>query len=84
MTWLETSYMARNGVAKAALLADGQQWAGQPIKVETEFLIRQRIMPSLAAARPSRTGSTCRTCLIGGRCSTAGVDRFPPPDRRRI
>jgi enamine deaminase RidA (YjgF/YER057c/UK114 family) len=40
----------RNGVAKAALLADGQQWAGQPIKVETEFLIRQRIMPSLALA----------------------------------
>ncbi len=40
----------RNGVARAALLADGQQWAGQPIKVETEFIIRQRIMPSLALA----------------------------------
>jgi enamine deaminase RidA (YjgF/YER057c/UK114 family) len=37
-------------VAKAALLADGQQWAGQPIKVETEFIITQRIMPSLALA----------------------------------
>ena len=40
----------RNGVAKAALLADGQQWAGQQIKIETEFLIRQRIIPSLALA----------------------------------
>ena len=40
----------RNGVAKAALLADGQQWAGQPIKVETEFIITQRIVPSLALA----------------------------------
>ena len=32
------------------MLADGQQWAGQPIKLETEFIITQRIVPSLALA----------------------------------
>ena len=40
----------RNGVAAAALLAEGQQWAGQPIKLETEFIITQRLVPSLALA----------------------------------
>jgi enamine deaminase RidA (YjgF/YER057c/UK114 family) len=40
----------RNGVAAAALMTEGMQWAGQPIKLETEFLITQRIVPSLALA----------------------------------
>jgi len=38
----------RNGVAAAALMTEGTQWAGQPIKLETEFLITKRIAPSLA------------------------------------
>ena len=37
----------RNGVAAAALMAEGAQWGGQPIKLETEFIITQRIVPSL-------------------------------------
>jgi enamine deaminase RidA (YjgF/YER057c/UK114 family) len=37
----------RNGVAAAALMAEGAQWGGQPIKLETEFIITQRIAPSL-------------------------------------
>src|SRR5262249_2767921 len=40
----------RNGVAAAALMTEGMQWAGQPIKLETEFLITERIAPSLALA----------------------------------
>ena len=40
----------RNGVAAAALMTEGAQWAGQPIKLETEFIIRERIVPSLALA----------------------------------
>jgi len=40
----------RNGVAAAALLPEGLQWGGQPIKLETEFLITQRIAPMLALA----------------------------------
>jgi len=40
----------RNGVAAAALMTEGMQWAGQPIKLETEFLITKRIAPSLALA----------------------------------
>ena len=40
----------RNGVAAAALMTEGAQWAGQPIKLETEFIITQRIVPSLALA----------------------------------
>ena len=38
----------RNGLAAAALMTEGAQWAGQPIKLETEFIITQRIVPSLA------------------------------------
>jgi enamine deaminase RidA (YjgF/YER057c/UK114 family) len=41
---------ARNGVAAAALMTQGTQWAGQPIKLETEFLITRRIVQSLALA----------------------------------
>jgi enamine deaminase RidA (YjgF/YER057c/UK114 family) len=40
----------RNGVAAAALMTEGTQWAGQPIKLETEFIIKQRMVQSLALA----------------------------------
>jgi enamine deaminase RidA (YjgF/YER057c/UK114 family) len=40
----------RNGVAAAALMAEGAQWGGQPIKLETEFIITQRMKASLALA----------------------------------
>jgi enamine deaminase RidA (YjgF/YER057c/UK114 family) len=40
----------RNGVAAAALMTEGMQWAGQPIKLETEFIITKRIVQSLALA----------------------------------
>ena len=40
----------RNGVAAAALMAEGAQWGGQPIKLETEFIITQRMVQSLALA----------------------------------
>jgi len=38
----------RNGVAAAALMAEGAQWGGQPIKLETEFIITKRMTASLA------------------------------------
>jgi len=40
----------RNGIAAAALMTEGAQWGGQPIKLETEFIIKSRITPSLALA----------------------------------
>jgi enamine deaminase RidA (YjgF/YER057c/UK114 family) len=40
----------RNGVAAAALMMEGAQWGGQPIKLETEFIIKERIVQSLALA----------------------------------
>jgi enamine deaminase RidA (YjgF/YER057c/UK114 family) len=40
----------RNGVAAEALMTEGTQWAGQPIKLETEFIIRKRLVQSLALA----------------------------------
>jgi enamine deaminase RidA (YjgF/YER057c/UK114 family) len=40
----------RNGVATAALMTEGAQWGGQPIKLQTEFIITQRIAASLALA----------------------------------
>jgi enamine deaminase RidA (YjgF/YER057c/UK114 family) len=40
----------RNGVAAAALMAEGVQWGGQPIKLETDFIVTKRIAPSLALA----------------------------------
>ena len=43
----------RNGIAAAALMAEGAQWGGQPIKLETEFIITQRIVPSLKLAGAS-------------------------------
>src|ERR1700760_4631941 len=38
----------RNGVAAAALMTEGTQWAGHPIKLETEFIITKRMVQSLA------------------------------------
>ena len=40
----------RNGVTTAALMAEGTQWGGQPIKLETEFIITKRMVASLALA----------------------------------
>ena len=40
----------RNGVAAAALMQEGAQWGGQPIKLETDFIIKQRMEASLALA----------------------------------
>jgi len=40
----------RNGIASAALMGEGMQWGGQPIKLETEFIITKRIVPSLGLA----------------------------------
>lgn len=40
----------RNGVAAAALMAQGTQWGGEPIKLETNFIITQRMTASLALA----------------------------------
>ena len=39
-----------NGVASAALMAQGTQWGGEPIKLETEFIITKRMAASLALA----------------------------------
>ena len=40
----------RHGIAAAALMAEGVRWGGQPIKLEAEFIITQRIIPSLQLA----------------------------------
>src|ERR1700760_804705 len=40
----------RNGVAAKALMTEGTQWAGQPIKLETDFIIKDRMVQSLALA----------------------------------
>jgi enamine deaminase RidA (YjgF/YER057c/UK114 family) len=40
----------RNGVAAAALMAEGAQWGGQPIKLETDFIVTKRMVASLALA----------------------------------
>jgi len=44
---------AINGIAAAARMPDGLQWGGQPIKLETEFIITQRLAPSLELAGSS-------------------------------
>ena len=41
---------SRNAVADVARIERGMQWGGQPIKLETEFIITQRIKPSLEIA----------------------------------
>src|SRR5579871_3172010 len=38
----------RNGVAAAALMQEGAQWGGQPIKLETNFIVKDRMAASLA------------------------------------
>ena len=43
----------RNGVAAAALMPQGTQWGGEPIKLEAEFIITQRMTASLALAGAS-------------------------------
>ncbi len=43
----------RNAVAEAARIEHGMQWGGQPIKLETEFIITKRIKPSLEIAGSS-------------------------------
>ncbi|MEK9644172.1 MAG: RidA family protein [Alphaproteobacteria bacterium] len=40
----------RNGVAAAARMPEGMQWGGQPIKLETDFIVTERLVPSLALA----------------------------------
>jgi enamine deaminase RidA (YjgF/YER057c/UK114 family) len=42
-----------NGIAAAARMPEGMQWGGQPIKLETEFIITERIAPSLELAGSS-------------------------------
>ena len=44
---------AINGIAAAARMPDGMQWGGQPIKLETDFIIRERLAPSLELAGSS-------------------------------
>ncbi len=53
----------RNGVAAAALMAEGAQWGGQPIKLETEFIITQRMTQSLALAGARPRGCRARAGL---------------------
>jgi len=42
-----------NSIAAAARMPEGMQWGGQPIKLETEFIITDRIAPSLELAGSS-------------------------------
>src|ERR1700751_5962681 len=37
-----------NGVAAAALMQEGAQWGGQTIKLETNFILKERMVASLA------------------------------------
>ena len=78
----------RNGVAAAALMAEGAQWGGQPIKLETEFIITKRMAASLALAgarldeRRARAGLSHRPRRLFG--LQRGVDaafRRGRPDR---
>ncbi|MFC1664662.1 Rid family hydrolase [Pseudomonadota bacterium] len=39
-----------NAIAAAARIENGMQWGGLPIKLETEFIINERIIPSLGLA----------------------------------
>jgi enamine deaminase RidA (YjgF/YER057c/UK114 family) len=40
----------RNAIAQQARLESGMQWGGLPIELETEFIISERIIPSLELA----------------------------------
>lgn len=42
------------GIAKEARMPEGHLWKGLPIKLETEFIMRQKIEPALQAAGSSR------------------------------
>ena len=41
---------ARNGVAAGALIAQGQLWGGERLRLETGFIVEQRLLPSLDLA----------------------------------
>ena len=41
---------SRNGVAVDALIEEGLQWAGEPIRKEVGFIIEERLLPSLSLA----------------------------------
>lgn len=43
----------RGAMARAAMVEDGMQWGGQRIKLETEFILENRIKPSLELAGSS-------------------------------
>jgi enamine deaminase RidA (YjgF/YER057c/UK114 family) len=49
---------AINNVAAAARMSPGMQWGGEPIKLETEFIINERLAPSLELA-----GSTLKDAV---------------------
>ncbi len=40
----------RGGVALAALIEEGLQWGGEPLRREAEFIVAKRLLPSLAIA----------------------------------
>ncbi len=44
----------RQGVATAALIEEGLQWGGEPLRRETEFIVNERLIPSLALAEVSQ------------------------------
>lgn len=41
---------ARNGVAAEALVKQGQLWGGERLRLEAEFIVRRRLLPSLDLA----------------------------------
>ena len=41
---------SRRGLALAASMPEGAQWRGQPVKLETEFIIQEKLAPALALA----------------------------------
>ncbi len=59
---------SRNGVAEAALMTQGAQWGGQPVKLEAEFLITQ---PPRALARAGRR----HACRRGARAGLSDASR---------
>jgi enamine deaminase RidA (YjgF/YER057c/UK114 family) len=47
------SFIFGEGIAKDARVPQGHLWKGLPIKLETEFIVRQKIEPALKAAGSS-------------------------------
>ncbi|MGZ5161742.1 MAG: RidA family protein [Burkholderiales bacterium] len=47
------SFTFGEGIAKEARMPEGHLWKGLPIKLETEFIVRQKIEPALEAAGSS-------------------------------